>query len=45
MAERTLLDDYNPADLCNSPLNNSKAKMMYSFGKSSRFANKAFKSP
>lgn len=45
MAARTLIDDYVPEDLCNSPLNTSKAKMMYSFGKSERFGNKAFKSP
>ena len=28
-----------PAQICNSQLNNSKSKSLYSFPKSSRFAN------
>ena len=41
----TLVDDSIPIDICNDSLNVSKAKMMWSFPKSERFPNRAFKSP
>ena len=40
----TLLDDSVPLEICNSQLNNSKGKPMYSFPKSDRFPNKALNS-
>jgi len=38
---RTLENDFNPIDLCHSPLNTSKAKMQYSFSKGKRFPERA----
>lgn len=39
---RTLENDFNPIDLCNSTINFSRAKMQYSFPKGDRFNRKAF---
>ena len=41
----TLLDDFAPLEICASPQNHSKAKQQYSFPKSERFPERAFKSP
>ena len=41
----TLLTDSNPAQICASPLNLSKAKQLFAFSKSERFPNRNFTSP
>ena len=41
----TLENDFLSPEICASPLNHSKAKQQYSFPKSERFPERAFKSP